>query len=30
MKLLILEKAVESYDGYTDIFHEEQARKMKE
>lgn len=26
----ILEKAVESYDGYTDIFHEEQARKRKE
>ena len=26
----ILEKAVESYDGYTDIFHEEQARKWKE
>ena len=26
----ILEKAVESYDGYTDIFHEEQARKWEE
>ena len=26
----ILEKAVESYDGHTDIFHEEQARKRKE
>lgn len=26
----ILEKAVESYDGHTDIFHEEQARKSKE
>ena len=26
----ILEKTVESYDGHTDIFHEELARKRKE